>query len=288
LSKTITTATLLALLPDDRRGPLKLVSQGLRAGQFANLAAAMPRKVEACMTFPSVRELITCEGPELMTKFLEARIIAGPCALMNVAHKMTTAQVIFTAKTIVELFADEPVATIELAMQRGAAGVYGGTFHQLDTSVVVDWIRQTLDEQAVYRVNQAEHAEPPASSLVNYKLYMERRRQEEKNKAAERERKFAERKAEIAAHLAFLERDKLTPDQVRTRLEIANVMRDRFGNLGMEQLNAFKIHRVDGWVDIFAPSPEVAGEILGEAMVRIQLKKKEEKKNEPTTKTLDK
>lgn len=263
---------MLARLPEERRPAFSLTIAGLKSNSFVELAAAMPKSVAKCLNEPSLRELELVE-PQRLTMFLEAAIIRM-ASRMNVANKMTSAQVVYTAQVILNEYPIESLAEIVLATERLAAGFYGTTYHQLDTAVIVGAIKQILEEKAVYleREHQKE-VKAEASNLVDYRAYIERQKKEQAQREEQKAQAIERRRAEIHEQIT---RRALTDEETRIRLVIAEILKERYAKLTTTELDGFRIHHADG-VPIFARSQEEAGEILGEALVRIELARKNAK-----------
>jgi hypothetical protein len=251
----------------------RLTIAALRSGNLTELSSAMPTTTEACIGHPTIG-MLKHEGViglRTLKAFIEKEIIYLN-AQMNVAHAMTSAQIIFTSDTIIECYPNESLADICLALKRGARGQYGSTFHQLDCVVVTGWIKQHIEEKAYYLERNATSEKAPQATLIDYKAFQDRLAKE---RAQTREQRI---KTIVAKDEEQLFRDTsswqpMTDAQVELRKEITMATAHRYKGMHGGQFNDFSNFEIDGQ-RIFAKSEGEAREILTEAKTKISLKPK--------------
>lgn len=260
-------------MPEDQAQAFRLTSAALRAGRFTDITSVMPTTVEACIGQPTIAMLKHEQvvGTKPLKAFIEMELIHLNTQ-MNVAHAMTTPQIIFTAESIIECYPNESLADICLALKRGARGQYGTTYHQLDCSVVIGWLKQHVEEKAYYLERNATSEKAPQATLIDYKAFQDRLAKE---RAQTREQRI---KTIVAKDEEQLFRDTsswqpMTDAQVELRKEITMATAHRYKGMHGGQFNDFSNFEIDGQ-RIFAKSEGEAREILTEAKTKISLKPK--------------
>lgn len=113
-------------------------------------------------------------------------------SMINVANNMKPHQVSFTAETILTNYQAESLEDIILCLRRGSMGYYGSTYHQFDTSIVLGWMGQHIDEKCNYFENNVKRSqEQEKQEQVDYEAFKakieQKRKEEEKRAASERE-----------------------------------------------------------------------------------------------------
>ncbi len=237
-------------------------------------ADRMPTTIEGCIDQPIIRVLQLVPGvkeAKQLEAYIESRLIRL-IAQVNVAHNMNDPQLVFTTRTLLDNFSTETLADITLVLNRGAAGYYGSTYHQLDCSVIVGWMRIHLEEKAqlIERNHKTgKDTRTKEETEIDYKAYIERT---EKERAKEREEKIA--KVEAKAELAQARREGFNPSSDQA-LELANICKQiaayRYAGMNFKQMQDFFNHDAGDGVRIFCDSEATAKEILLEAKTIIQL-----------------
>ncbi len=244
--------------------------------KFADL---MPTTIEGCLDQPIIRVLQLVPGvkeAEQLEAYIESRLIRL-IAQVNVAHNMNDPQLVFTTRTLLDNFSTETLADITLVLNRGAAGYYGSTYHQLDCSVIVGWMRIHLEEKAqlIERNHQTgKDTRTKEETAIDYKAYIERT---EKERAQEREQKIA--KVEAKAELAEARRGGFKsspPEKLYIMAAIQQVCARKYAGLHGGQFKSFFNHPIPlddkgNSIAIFCASVEDGKEILAEAQTLIQL-----------------
>lgn len=248
----------------------------LRAGAFEELDRIMPKTTKECMEHPPLRALRQLVGDSSLSARIEALIIRTN-AQMNVAHPMTTPQIIFAADTLIAEYDTETLGDIHLVLQRGAKGYYGSTYHQLDAGVINGWMRKHLEEKAYYRENDnvggkkaelqvmtPEAREQMYAATRALRASREARQREERTQAIEGEGEFAQIKATYQA---------ATKEALILQAAIRTASVRRYSKLHGGQFKQFFNHEAEPGIRIFAASMEEAREILSEARTAVELLK---------------
>jgi hypothetical protein len=109
-------------------------------------------------------------------------------SMLNVANNMKPHQVSFTAETILTNYPAESLEDIILCLRRGSMGYYGSTYHQFDTSVVLNWMGQHIDEKCNYLENGVKRSqEQEKQEQVDYEAFkakIEQKRKEQETRLA--------------------------------------------------------------------------------------------------------
>lgn len=178
----------------------KTTSLALRVGDFDAIKSIMLNTTEDCMRHPSISMLALTTQPERLTAYIEAEIIRAS-AQLNTAHKMNSPQVIHTAQTIIETFSTETLADITLVLKRGSSGYYGADYHRIDCSTIIEWIKKHLEEKAYLRErDNTMRSKEEANNKVDYKAYIERRKEEERIRVERLQQELERKKKEAASY----------------------------------------------------------------------------------------
>lgn len=263
-------------LPAEMLPAFRLTISAFRAKEYKNLADLMPRTTEQCLDHPPIRLLLHDQviGRPALQAFIHAELIHLTKQL-NVANTMDTAQMLFTADTILDEFNTDTLADMVLVFRRGSQGYYGTTYHQLDCSIVVGWIKRHLDEKATLLERQvAKKRQEDAQAKVDYKAYQDRIEAERAKQREEKIEAFV-KSTEVSQEQEFKKGYKApTAEQVRMADAIRSIASKRYAPLHGGQFKDFFNYEVQGH-RIFAKSELEAFEIYEEAILMINL-------NQPT------
>lgn len=130
-------------------------------------------------------------GTESIQKFIEYELIKLS-ALVNVVNNLKPHQIVFTAETIIENYPAESLEDIVLCFRRGAMGYYGKIYHQLDTSTIMGWMAEHIDEKCNYlekgtKATQEEEKQMQVDYEAFKKKIEQKRKETEIREAKERE-----------------------------------------------------------------------------------------------------
>lgn len=110
-------------------------------------------------------------GIEPIQKFIEYELIKLS-ALVNVVNNLKPHQIVFTAEMIIENYPAESLEDIVLCFRRGAMGYYGKIYHQLDTSTIMGWMAEHIDEKCNYLENGHKSTKDEESKMqVDYEAF---------------------------------------------------------------------------------------------------------------------
>lgn len=105
----------------------------------------LPTKIEQVFDYPTVADQIKAvgEAPILNQIEFELECLAD---LMSVGGNLTTAQIVFIAKQLIEIFPAETLADFKICFHRGAIGQYG-PIQRMDGITLREWMEKYLEEK---------------------------------------------------------------------------------------------------------------------------------------------
>jgi hypothetical protein len=206
-------AVALNIAPE-QKATFKWMVQRLERKEWHQLAQHVPNSVERCMKAPAIQPLMMAVGRERIKEFIEARLI-WLVSQLNVANTMTPQQIDFASETLLERYPTESLADFVLCFKRGAQGYYGSTYHQLDTSVIMGWMANYIEEKAMYveRDVTKSHAEEKENA-IDYEAFKKRL---EKERTERREKRILALEKEADAAEAVSGYTPLTVEQLAER-----------------------------------------------------------------------
>jgi hypothetical protein len=163
----------------------------IKSKRFQEISESVPNSVAAIMDSTPICVLKREVDLREIQKAIEFELIKV-VGMLNVANNMKPHQVSFTAQTIIENYPAESIEDIILCLKRGAMGYYGSTFHQFDTSIVLGWLGEHIDEKCNYLEKGTKATQDEEKQLqVDYEAFkkkIEQKRKElELREANERE-----------------------------------------------------------------------------------------------------
>lgn len=199
--------------------PEDTVAVSSNLARFEEIARLVPNNVEQIMGAPVIRTLIKQVGETRIKLLLEVELVKL-ASRMNVANNLTDAQVPFIAEELLKIYPTETLADMILVFRRGAIGHYGKVYHQLDASVIFEWMQKHIEEKAMYHERDNANAKEAGKyndKITSEEFYKEYKLRLERERSANESRRKAEFEAKKAVASSFEEYRPMTAEQLRAR-----------------------------------------------------------------------